>query len=105
MIAIVEHTEGTIASYKRTWKQVQEKMTALGLVNKFGNIDRKKAFKEGTFKRRPSYSKYTYSGELIDELSDLSALQVAMIVDNGFSWFGGSCSKNGLKVSGVVYTD
>lgn len=49
---------------------------------------------------------YAFMGKLKPEFAHLTPLQIAMAIDQGFSWFGGHITvENDLTFKGVIYTD
>lgn len=49
---------------------------------------------------------YTFIGKLKPEFAHLTPLQIAMAIDQGFSWFGGHITVgNDLTFKGDIYTD
>lgn len=48
----------------------------------------------------------TFMGKLKPEFAHLTPLQIAMAIDQGFSWFGGHITvEKDLTFKGVIYTD
>ena len=97
MIAICSHTEESKREYQKKYDELQVIWKERGYKN----------YNDAcvAITKKSGYAKCTYTGTLKDDLDCLSALQVAMLCDGGFSWFGGGCSKDGLKFTVVIYTD
>lgn len=104
MIPICEHTEKSEKQYKEIWEDLKAKLRERGYIDekyKYPSIYRCSS----DVSSRLGYANCQYTGTLHSDLDDLTSLQVAMLCDGGYSWFGGNCSKNGLKFSVKVYTD
>lgn len=46
------------------------------------------------FTSRPGYAHYMYEGQMTDALVDITPLELSMVCDGGFSYFGGSVTIN-----------
>lgn len=104
MIPICEHTEETEKRYKDAWNDLKSKLKERGYVDevhKNPSIYRCSDDVEA----KHGYAHCLYTGTLKPDLEDLTDLQTAMLCDGGYSWFGGSCSKDKLKFSVRVHTD
>ena len=76
------------------WQENQAIYESLG---ERGLLNPSKAF--ATFNRSSSYARHNFSGKLAEGV-ELTELEIAMICDNGFSWFGGSST---LKPDGTFH--
>lgn len=104
MIPIVKHTEESERQYKEIWEDLKAKLKERGYIDdKHKNPSIYNCSDDVRCKN--GYANNQYTGTLKPDLKDLTSLQVAMLCDGGYSWFGGSCGKNGLKFSVKVYTD
>lgn len=62
------------------------------------------------YKQTSGYAHYKFSGKVSDKLVELlghepTSEEIILLVDDGFSHFGASCSMNGRSFSGRVNTD
>lgn len=104
MIPIDSHTEQTKNTYENEWNDLINKLKERGYINdkqKYPSIYNC----SDNLQSKSGYANHQYSGILKKDLEDLTSLQVAMLCDSGYSWFGGSCSKIGLNFKVKVYTD
>lgn len=104
MIPICEHTEESKKRYEAIWDDLKAKLEQRGYIDEKHKYPSIYNCSEN-LKRQSGYANSQYSGTLKPDLNDLTDLQVAMLCDGGYSWFGGQCSKNGLKFNVKVYTD
>jgi hypothetical protein len=76
-------------------KQISEKFKGMTHEQMFSNFDISR-----------TYARATYTGFLTEITKDLTAWELAVVCDGGFSWFGGSShiSSNGFFTV-VIYTD
>lgn len=104
MIPIVKHTEETAKQYAEIWDDLKNKLRERGYIDdKHKNPSIYNCSDD--VRCKSGYANCQYTGTLKPDLEDLTSLQVAMLCDGGYSWFGGNHSKNGLKFSVKVYTD
>ena len=62
-------------------------------------------FCDGDYSRVSGYAKVTYSGKLKDDV-ELTALELSMICDDGYSHFGGRSNiYDDKKFTVMIYTD
>jgi hypothetical protein len=104
MIAICSHTEESKKLYQEAWEGLKAKLTERGYINekqKYPSIHNC----ADDLTHKSGYAHCQYNGKLKPDLEDLTDLQVAMLCDGGYSWFGGNCEKYGLRFSVKVYTD
>lgn len=104
MIAICEHTEKTKKEYEIAWSDLKTKLEEKGYTNDT-HPNPSIYYCNDYLSIKKGYANTQYSGVLKENLANLSALQVAMLCDGGYSWFGGQCSKDGLKFDVKIYTD
>uniref|UniRef100_A0A6H2A4G1 Uncharacterized protein n=1 Tax=viral metagenome TaxID=1070528 RepID=A0A6H2A4G1_9ZZZZ len=104
MIPIVNHTEQTAIEYKNIWDDLKAKLKERGYITDNEEILSIYTCADDVI-RKSGYAECQYSGKLKPDLEDLTALQVAMLCDGGYSWFGGNCSKSGCNFNVKVYTD
>lgn len=99
MIAITSHNEKTKEEYEAALYELRDIMSANGFKNYVDACQ--------VVNKKSTYARNTYSGVLKPEMRNISALQVAMMLDGGYSWFGGRCSKDpdGLSFCVTIYTD
>ena len=68
--------------YVERWRSLRDRFTADGhLIHVSKLCD--------SYKRISGYGHYTVTGKLTEEIQQLSALELSMLVDQGFSHFGG----------------
>lgn len=104
MIPITGHTEQTAKRYKEIWEDLKTKLQERGYINdKYKNPSIYCCSDDVKCKNGYAYNYYT--GTLKPDLDDLTRLEVAMLCDGGYSWFGVYCAKNGLRFEVEVYTD
>ena len=96
LIPVVAHTDDTYDSYVTNLKRLERRLSSSGF-----NID---SVSSKVFVNR-GYTKADYTGYLKEEYLDLSALDVAMLCDGGFNWFGGSSELIGNNFNVTVYID
>ena len=93
LIAIVAHKPETLEQYNETWETLKTKVIPLR-IHTAASV---------TVQR--GYAQTKYSGTLKPEYEGLTALEIAMLCDTGFSWFGGSSSKTGNHFNVTIYID
>lgn len=98
MIPICEHSEESEKKYQEIWENLKVKLKERGYRSNIYDSAEK-------IHNRKGYAQEVYEGNLKSDLNDLTALEVAMLCDGGYSWYGGSCFKDGLKFNVKVYTD
>lgn len=106
--AVVAHDDKSLERYETTMKALREKLSVLGLVRATVGLPyMSQCCEPGTYEHTSGYAKKVCKGTLIKELWDLSALQVSMLVDGGYSHFGGDAFINNdtgyFRVT--IYTD
>lgn len=99
MKAIVEYTEEEAAIMSKKWKELWDKTKDIPSAELFDN-----------YGRTSGYAHYKFSGDITDKLIEVlghepSPDEIIMLVDNGFSHFGASCSINGRHFRGRVNID
>lgn len=104
MRSITSHTEESEKQYREAWEDLKAKLKERGYIDDVRKSPSIRACCDSIVVTS-GYANCTYSGTLKPDLNDLTSLQVAMLCDGGYSWFGGNCSKDGLKFSVKVYTD
>lgn len=99
LIPVVAHTDDTYDKYVTNLKRLERRLLSVENFNfRIDSVSTKVL-------KRNGYAKVDYSGYLKDEYSDLSALDVAMLCDGGFNWFGGSSELIGNNFNVTVYID
>jgi hypothetical protein len=98
MIAIVAHTDKSLKKYEEVFKDLQDKLKDRGYSLNISQCADDVMVRHG-------YANTEYRGTLSPDLDALTDLQVAMLCDGGYSWFGGECRKTGLNFYVKVYTD
>lgn len=90
---IVTHSDASMEEYNKVWLCLEEKIkpTRISTV--------------AQVTMRHGYAKKEYNGTLAPEYGDLTELEIAMLCDRGFSWFGGTCYKTGLNFNATIYID
>lgn len=104
MIPICKHTEESGKRYQEAWEDLKTKLTERGYINEKQTCPSIHNCNDD-LTRKSGYAHCQYLGKLKPDLEDLTDLQVAMLCDGGYSWFGGNCEKNGLHFNVKVYTD
>ena len=99
MKAIVEYTKEEAEIMLKKWKELQDKTKDIPIAELLSN-----------YSRTSGYAHYTFSGYITDKLVEVlghepSPDEIIMLVDDGFSHFGASCSINGRHFSGRVNID
>lgn len=99
MKAIVEYTKEEAETMSKKWKELRDKTK---------DIPRTELFSD--YKRTSGYAHYKFSGDITDKLVEAlghepSPDEIIMLVDDGFSHFGASCSVNSRHFSGRVCID
>lgn len=99
MKAIVEYTKEEAEAMTKKWHELRDKASSVPRNEWFDN-----------YKRTSGYAHYTFSGDITDKLVEAlghepSPDEIIMLVDDGFSHFGASCSINGRHFSGRVNID
>lgn len=99
MKAIVEYTPEEHAEMDRIYGELVSKTKGYHRSELLDHIQRKFG-----------YAHYTFSGHISDKLIEAlgrepSATEVIMLVDDGYSNFGASCTITGRNFSGIVYID
>ena len=99
MKAIVEYTKEEYAFMSKKRKELRDKTNSMARSELFDN-----------YTKTSGYAHYTFSGDITDKLVEAlghepSPDEIIMLVDNGFSHFGASCSINGRHFSGRVNID
>ena len=99
MKAIVEYTKEEAEATSKKWKELRDKTKVIPRAELFDN-----------YSRTSGYAHYKFSGDITDKLIEVlghepSPDEIIMLVDNGFSHFGASCSINGRHFSGRVNID
>lgn len=89
LLSVFEDQEG----YKETWDKLKED-------HKF--MDRRYFFKK--VNKRQGYGHEVYNGTL-NEGIDLTPLEIALILNNGYSWFGGDITLIGDDFFCEILTD
>lgn len=99
MKAIVEYTNEEAEAMSKKWNELRDKTSSIPRKEWFDN-----------YSRTSGYAHYKFSGDITDKLVEVlghepSPDEIIMLVDNGFSHFGASCSINGRHFSGRVNID
>lgn len=99
MKAIVEYTNEEAEAMSKKWNELRDKTKVIPRAELFDN-----------YTRASGYAHYKFSGDITDKLIEVlghepSPDEIIMLVDNGFSHFGASCSINGRHFSGRVNID
>ena len=99
MKAIVQYTQEEINLYDDKYEELKNSVICLPREQWFCN-----------FKKKSGHAQYKFSGEitecLINHLGRVpTAEEIIMLVDRGYCHFGASCTIDGTKISGYVYTD
>jgi hypothetical protein len=89
--AICGHSEESEKEYKNVFENLKKKLFERGISKSEDSFPGLTACCEkGEYSSTKGYAQKGYDGYLKKELLDLSELEVAMICDGGYSWFGGS---------------
>ena len=99
MKAVCALTEKEYKQYKAIYANLQQKTKGTTRSDWFNN-----------FEQHSGYAHYTFKGQVSEKLCELlgrapTPTEIIMLVDNGFSHFGASCSLNINDFSGKVNTD
>jgi hypothetical protein len=97
LIPVVAHTDDTYDNYVTNLKRLERRLSS----SKHFNID---SVSSKVFVNR-GYAKADYTGYLKEEYLDLTALDVAMLCDEGFNWLGGFSDIACDKFTVTVYMD
>ena len=106
LIAITSHTTESELHYKTTFNKLKEKLKERGLLD---SNDRRRGMIgyciEDTYTQKFGYAHYISKGKLIKELEDINELEIAMLVDGGYSHFGGYSIKDGSNFTVKICVD
>lgn len=99
MKAITEYTNEEAEAMSKKWHELRDKTKVIPRAELFDN-----------YSKTSGYAHYKFSGDITDKLVEAlghepSPDEIIMLVDNGFSHFGASCSVNGRHFSGRVNID
>ena len=99
MKAIVEYTKEEAEAMTKKWHELRGKTNGMARSELFDN-----------YTRTSGYAHYTFSGDITNKLVEVlghepSPDEIIMLVDDGFSHFGASCSISGRHFSGRVNID
>lgn len=99
MKAIVEYTKEEAEIMSKKWKELRDKTKDIPRAELLIN-----------YTKTRGYAHYKFSGDITDKLVEVlghepSPDEIIMLVDNGFSHFGASCSIKGRHFSGRVNID
>ena len=99
MKAIVEYTNEEAEAMAMKWHELRDKTKGIPRNELFDN-----------YTKDSGYAHYKFSGDITDKLIEVlghkpSPDEIIMLVDNGFSHFGASCSINDRHFSGRVNID
>lgn len=99
MKAITEYTNEEAEAMSKKWHELRDKTKVIPRAELFDN-----------YSKTSGYAHYKFSGDITDKLVEAlghepSPDEIIMLVDNGFSHFGASCSINGRHFSGRVNID
>ncbi len=76
---------------QRTYKALKEYLKSKNLLSDTDHLLPNKSYcKKGTYKYKEGYNRQYHSGIIIDELNNLTANEIAMIMDDGPAYFSSS---------------
>ena len=114
MKSIVEYTKEEAEAMTKKWHELRDKASSVPRTEWFDNYTRTSSVPRtewfDNYTRARGYAHYKFSGDITDKLVEAlghepSPDEIIMLVDDGFSHFGASCSINGRHFSGRVNID